>query len=652
LDSLSDNALDQSVDLPMGGSLKFTVQGNIDPSVTDTLSDTATITAPAGVIDPDANDLNTNNSSTDTTALIPDADVQFSSITAASLITGATSEVYANGDDTQNTAVFTVVIKNSGPSTGHHVTLTLNPGPVAHLSDRPSWCLPATTDCTDANNYTLYTSAGIDAGELLRTTLTPPAAPTLTVMVREHAISIDRGGPFPNTVQGFHVSVPSPSTDTHPGNNDGDSSSTPLTVYTVPSTPTPVASTDGDGTLGVSWTGSASNGGKDITAYRLYSDPCGTGGSPCRMAPDVSSGTFTGGGGSFTNLFSGFQRSPTPYSLTLRAVNVVGESSDSDPALKARSVAAAQTKKITSTTSATSLDTGVTNGALTCDPSLATCKVIVSKFAFTETKPGNVGALVNTDVEKLPLNSSGNPDLCQKIELNPADTLNFGKQVQGDCTGNLGVRSTYPNVPGSPLHLESDLVDRSITVDAEGYPCRAVKVNSDGTIAYSTPPTGVEKMPICTDPSYPINTTATSSSTNPAVPGTNLCDSEGEFGPSPQHWTLQRPCAYIYYETIQIPKWNITGTRPAQCTPGDAFCGTPTVIGSSVDNGLLVRKSGVVVQIVKPWCNGKFPNFKNTPCISSYVAQTGKGVSAALLYDILDSIYIPEIDLIKGTNNG
>jgi uncharacterized repeat protein (TIGR01451 family) len=57
--------IDDSVDLPVGGSVTYTLTGTIDPAAVDSLSNTATVTAPAGVADPGGED----NSATDTDAL-------------------------------------------------------------------------------------------------------------------------------------------------------------------------------------------------------------------------------------------------------------------------------------------------------------------------------------------------------------------------------------------------------------------------------------------------------------------------------------------------------------------------------------------------------------------------------------------------------
>jgi hypothetical protein len=54
--------IDDTVDLPVGDTVTYTLSGTISPSVSGDLTNTATVTAPGGVTDPDLG----NNSATDT----------------------------------------------------------------------------------------------------------------------------------------------------------------------------------------------------------------------------------------------------------------------------------------------------------------------------------------------------------------------------------------------------------------------------------------------------------------------------------------------------------------------------------------------------------------------------------------------------------
>src|SRR5436305_1374479 len=75
--------INDSVNLPSGGSVTYTASCNISAAATGSLSNTATVTAPAGVIYPTPG----NNSATDVDALGASADL---SITKTDGVTTAT----------------------------------------------------------------------------------------------------------------------------------------------------------------------------------------------------------------------------------------------------------------------------------------------------------------------------------------------------------------------------------------------------------------------------------------------------------------------------------------------------------------------------------------------------------------------------------
>ena len=101
--------ISDSVDLPAGGSVVFTATCSIDAGAVGTLSNTATVTAPAGVADGTAG----NNSSTDSnTVLTPEADL---SITKDN----GSTQVLIGGQ-----TIYTIVGSNAGPSDVIGATIT------------------------------------------------------------------------------------------------------------------------------------------------------------------------------------------------------------------------------------------------------------------------------------------------------------------------------------------------------------------------------------------------------------------------------------------------------------------------------------------------------------------------------------------------
>ena len=104
----SGNINDTVTFIPVGGTVTYTLTGTIDPAATGTLTNTAHVSPPAGVTDPDLAD----NNASDTDTLTPSADL---SITKTD---GQTSAVPGT------TTTYTIVVSNDGPSTVSNLTLT------------------------------------------------------------------------------------------------------------------------------------------------------------------------------------------------------------------------------------------------------------------------------------------------------------------------------------------------------------------------------------------------------------------------------------------------------------------------------------------------------------------------------------------------
>ena len=99
--------LNDSVNLPSGGSVTYTAICAISVAATGTLSNTATVTAPAGVSDPTPG----NNSATDSDALGAQADL---AITKTDGVTTATPG---------GSVTYTITASNAGPSSATGATV-------------------------------------------------------------------------------------------------------------------------------------------------------------------------------------------------------------------------------------------------------------------------------------------------------------------------------------------------------------------------------------------------------------------------------------------------------------------------------------------------------------------------------------------------
>src|SRR5439155_713307 len=100
-------SVNTTVNLPPGAFVAFTIIATVDPAATGTLVNTATVTAPAGVTDPNT----ANNTASDTIAItVPPAPTADLSVT----MTDNTSP--AGTATPGGTVVYTVVVTNAGPS--------------------------------------------------------------------------------------------------------------------------------------------------------------------------------------------------------------------------------------------------------------------------------------------------------------------------------------------------------------------------------------------------------------------------------------------------------------------------------------------------------------------------------------------------------
>jgi len=180
-------ALATTVDLPVNASVTFTFTTTINPSATGSISNTVTVSPPAGTSDPNP----ANNSATDTDTLTPQADL---SITKTD---GVVSVV--PGDST----TYNIMVTNNGPSTAVGATVTdLFPAAIT------------------AANWTAVASAGSSVavpggfGNIFTpVTLLPGGFAIFTVFAQ---INPSATGLLTNTASVF---PPAGLTDTNPGNN-------------------------------------------------------------------------------------------------------------------------------------------------------------------------------------------------------------------------------------------------------------------------------------------------------------------------------------------------------------------------------------------------------------------------------------------------
>jgi uncharacterized repeat protein (TIGR01451 family) len=184
--------INNTVNLPSGGSVTYTASCTISPAATGTLSNTATVTAPAGVTDPTP----ANNSATDSDTLTASADLSISKSDGVTTATAGSSTTY------------TITASNAGPSTATGAT----------VADTFPASLTCTWTCAGAGGGTCTASG---AGNI-NNTVNLPSGGSVSYTA-SCSISGFATGTLSNTAT---VTAPAGVTDPTPGNNSATDSDT------------------------------------------------------------------------------------------------------------------------------------------------------------------------------------------------------------------------------------------------------------------------------------------------------------------------------------------------------------------------------------------------------------------------------------------
>jgi len=280
-----------SVNLPAGGSTTHTASCTISASASGTLSNTATVAAPAGVTDPTPG----NNSATDTDALGASADLV---ITKTDGVTSATP----GGNVT-----YTITASNAGPSNATGAT-------VADTFPAVQTC---TWTCVGAGGGTCTASG---SGNIAHT-VNLPAGGSVTYTA-SCAISASATGSMSNTAT---VTAPAGVTDPTPGNNSATDTDalTALADLTITKTH---AGNFTQGQTGATYTLMASNvGGSPTTGVVTMTDTL-----PAGLTATAISGTgWSCTLGTLTCTRSDALAAGSSYPAVTLTVNVAGNASAS-----------------------------------------------------------------------------------------------------------------------------------------------------------------------------------------------------------------------------------------------------------------------------------------------------------------------------------
>ncbi len=184
--------INDTVNLPVGASVTYTVVAAVSAAASGTLANTATVAAPAGVTDPNP----ANNSATDTDTIVRIADL---AITKTDGVTTAT----AGGGVT-----YTIVASNAGPSAAVGAT----------VADTFPASLTGTWTCVGAGGGTCTASGSGNINDTVNLPVGGSVTYTVSAMVSASAT-----GTLSNTAT---VAAPAGMTDPNPANNSATDTDT------------------------------------------------------------------------------------------------------------------------------------------------------------------------------------------------------------------------------------------------------------------------------------------------------------------------------------------------------------------------------------------------------------------------------------------
>jgi uncharacterized repeat protein (TIGR01451 family) len=184
--------INDTVNLPAGGSTTYTATCAVSAAATGTIANTATVAAPAGVTDPTP----ANNSATDTDTVQPTADLSITKTDGVASVAAGTSTTY------------TIVASNAGPS----------PATGATVADTFPAGLTCTWTCVGAGGGTCPASGSGN----INSTVNLPSGGSVTFSA-PCSVAVGTTGPIANTAT---VAAPAGTVDPNTANNSATDTNT------------------------------------------------------------------------------------------------------------------------------------------------------------------------------------------------------------------------------------------------------------------------------------------------------------------------------------------------------------------------------------------------------------------------------------------
>ncbi len=218
-------SIDDTVDLPAGSTITYTVLATIAPTATGTLSNTATVTAPAGVTDTNLE----NNGATDTDALTPHADLETTVSDVSGGGSGGPTGTVAAGGVVQ----YRIDVTNNGPSAVTGASFVDDfPSSLTDLTYTATAFVTESGNGTGGGSLTGYAASG--SGNIDDTDLDIPPGGSIFYEVQA-AVSPFATGTLSNTAT---ATAPPGAIDTNPDNNSATDTDTitPVSGLTITKT--------------------------------------------------------------------------------------------------------------------------------------------------------------------------------------------------------------------------------------------------------------------------------------------------------------------------------------------------------------------------------------------------------------------------------
>jgi|GEM_PF-503812 len=259
--------INDTVNIPTGGTITYTLTGTVSSTATGTLTNTATVTPPVGTFDPTPG----NNTATDGDTLPPRADLSITKTDGSATAVPGTAITY------------TIVVTNAGPSIATGATV---------LDTLPAAITGVTYTAVTAGGASGFTASG--SGNI-SDTVTMPVGSTITYTV-SGTISAAATGTLTNTAT---VTPPVGTTDPNPGNNTGTDTDTLTPQTDLQITKTNGAATSIPGT-NTTYTIVVTNAGPSVAVGAVIADVF-----PATLSSITYTAVATGGASGFTASGSG-----------------------------------------------------------------------------------------------------------------------------------------------------------------------------------------------------------------------------------------------------------------------------------------------------------------------------------------------------------